>query len=157
MKTGQTHAYQQGDDGTYQKGAAWPNPRFTAGAAGASNCVTDRATGLMWLKKPDATERPWAEAIAYCEGLNGDDGRGGYADWRLPNLRELESLVNLGEAKPSAWLNSQGFAIVPTASCWSSTTFAASTGYAWHVPMADGNVDLDGKKGARSVWPVRGG
>ena len=156
MKTGQKQSYQQGDDGTYQKGAAWPNPRFTIGVAAGSNCVTDQLTGLMWLKNPDATERTWSDAITYCEGLNGDDGRGGYTDWRLPNLRELESLVNLGEARPGVWLNTQGFTGVPSANYWSSTTFAASTGYAWYVPMSDGNVDLDGKKGARSVWPVRG-
>ena len=46
-KTGQTTPYVAGDDGTLQKGVAWPAPRFTDNSNGT---VTDKLTGLIWMK-----------------------------------------------------------------------------------------------------------
>jgi hypothetical protein len=51
--------------------------------------VTDSKTKLMWQDNADASTvtRNWQGAIDYCESLN----FGGYNDWRLPNIRELQS------------------------------------------------------------------
>ena len=46
-KTGQTVYYSTGDDGYFEKGVAWPAPRFTDNGDGT---VTDNLTGLIWLK-----------------------------------------------------------------------------------------------------------
>jgi hypothetical protein len=51
--------------------------------------VSDATTGLMWQQKDDGLNRTWEEALSYCEGLK----IGEYDDWRLPNLRELESIL----------------------------------------------------------------
>lgn len=52
--------------------------------------ITDNATGLMWQKADDATARNWKESLEYAEGLT----LGGHSDWRLPNAKELQSIVD---------------------------------------------------------------
>lgn len=52
--------------------------------------VTDRATGLMWQKADDGRKRNWREALDYAESLT----LAGYDDWRLPNAKELQSIVD---------------------------------------------------------------
>jgi hypothetical protein len=56
--------------------------------------VTDIATGLQWQKSDDGITRNWEEALAYAEGLT----LGGYDDWRLPNAKELQSLLDYSRA-----------------------------------------------------------
>ncbi|MDC0584391.1 DUF1566 domain-containing protein [Bacteroidales bacterium] len=51
--------------------------------------VSDLATGLMWQKADDGTGRDWENALSYAEGLE----LAGYSDWRLPNAKELQSIV----------------------------------------------------------------
>ncbi len=52
--------------------------------------VTDQATGLMWQKSDDGQERDWEDALTYAENLELAD----YNDWRLPNAKELQSIVD---------------------------------------------------------------
>jgi hypothetical protein len=154
-KTGQTTSYQTGDDGEYEKGVARPVPRFTSGSDAASNCVTDNLTGLMWLKNPDATTRTLTDAIAYCEGLDGTSGRGGYTDWRMPNVLELLSLIDYGRFDPA--LPSGHPFSVGSITCSSGTTYLGHPGYQWNVGTGGGGADIGLKTSAFRVWPVRGG
>ncbi len=66
---------------------------------GGDGTVTDRATGLVWTKGDSGTLRAgprgdgrltWAEALAFAEGLE----LAGHGDWRLPNAKELQSIVD---------------------------------------------------------------
>jgi hypothetical protein len=62
--------------------------------------VSDTVTGLSWQQgdgQNDAGGRTWLNALAYCEGLN----LAGRSDWRLPNIRELETLVDDSRYNPS--------------------------------------------------------
>ncbi len=52
--------------------------------------ITDRATGLMWQKTDDGNTYCWQAALAYAEGLS----LAGHGDWRLPNAKELQSIVD---------------------------------------------------------------
>ena len=52
--------------------------------------ITDNATGLMWQQADDGTTRDWENALSYAEGLS----LGGYDDWRLPNAKELHSILD---------------------------------------------------------------
>ena len=120
-KTGQTDCYYgdgtsdsctcgtvncpSGQDGDLEKGEAWPNPRFVDHGNGA---VIDKLTGLIWLKEGECSfhptnptipnERSWTSALAACNQLASGTGRcdltdgSSAGDWRLPNLRELDSL-----------------------------------------------------------------
>ena len=52
--------------------------------------VTDNATGLMWQKADDGNYRDWENALHYAENLT----LAVYSDWRLPNAKELQSIVD---------------------------------------------------------------
>ncbi|CDF79469.1 conserved hypothetical protein (DUF1566) [Formosa agariphila KMM 3901] len=52
--------------------------------------VSDYATGLMWQKADDGKGRDWEASLAYSEHLE----LAGYSDWRLPNAKELQSIVD---------------------------------------------------------------
>ena len=56
--------------------------------------ITDLATGLMWQKADDGTTRNWEQALAYAEDLT----LAGQDDWRLPNAKELQSIVDYTRA-----------------------------------------------------------
>jgi hypothetical protein len=59
--------------------------------------VTDRATGLMWQQSDSETGLDWQEALARVEEKNAQ-GFLGYHDWRLPNAKELQSIVDYTRA-----------------------------------------------------------
>ncbi len=52
--------------------------------------ISDLATGLTWMKNDSGTGMVWEDALAYCENLDA----AGYDDWRLPNAKELQSIVD---------------------------------------------------------------
>jgi hypothetical protein len=56
----------------------------------APETVTDRATGLVWQRGDDGQARSWDAAVAHCEALV----LGGADDWRLPDAKELHSIVD---------------------------------------------------------------
>ena len=72
--------------------------RFVRGKAYGDNdfkdngdgTVTDRNTGLMWMKTDSGKGMTWEEALAYAENST----YAGYSDWRLPNIKELQYLVD---------------------------------------------------------------
>ena len=93
----------------------------------SSNGITvlDNGTGLEWQQADDGQTRTWSQALAYCEDLS----LGGHSDWRLPNIRELISIVDDSRYDP---------AIDPAFQCrssgyWSATTLAPNTDNAWGV------------------------
>ena len=144
-----------GQDGEIQAGVAWPNPRFAV----SGDCVTDNLTGLMWAKTGNMPndKKTWQGALNYVASLNSSGGLCGYADWRLPNINELESLVNAQASNIASWLQSQGFRNVQPFYYWSSSTYSCGTRNAWYVHMGDGGVGGGVKSSTSYVWPVRGG
>lgn len=56
--------------------------------------VTDRATGLMWMRTDSGKRLNWRQALAYAEGFT----HAGHSDWRLPNAKELQSIVDYTRA-----------------------------------------------------------
>ncbi len=131
--------YVAGDDGDLEMGVAWPSPRFTDNNNGT---ITDNLTGLMWVENGNLmiTENPgfdndgtsndgkvtWQHALDYVALLNSEN-YATYTDWRLPNRKELRSLINYQEGDQAAtWLNSQGFSNVMADGYWTSTTDAST-------------------------------
>ena len=116
--------------------------------------VTDNCTGLMWQKGTadvngdgQSTVRdnvPWCDALAYCENLSFAD----HDDWRLPNVRELQSIVDYGRVQPSI---DPVFGALPSF-YWSSTSYADYPALAWLVVFGYGHVAVDSKV---YVYPVR--
>ena len=55
--------------------------------------ITDHATGLMWAQDDSGVGFNWEEALALVEQKNSENYMG-YSDWRLPNVKELQSIVD---------------------------------------------------------------
>ena len=96
-KTGCTTSSAAGDDGAWQKGISSPSPRFTNNGNGT---VTDLLTGLIWAN--GGIFKTWANALSLANGLaSGSAGLtdgSQVGDWRLPNIRELSSLIDYGQS-----------------------------------------------------------
>jgi hypothetical protein len=165
-----------GQDGDLQLGVTWPNPRFTDNGNGT---VTDNLTRLIWLDDADCfATQSWANALAKanalfdgCTDCGGTDDDCGLTDgsiagqWRLPNVRELQSLVHYGVYNPAVpdtsgtgqWSEGDPFSGVQSAFYWSSATSANLTGGALVVNLNDGFVSHVVKGPGGRMWPVRGG
>lgn len=55
--------------------------------------LTDVATGLMWSQDDSGSGLNWEEALAWVDAKNAENYRG-YSDWRLPDIKELQSIVD---------------------------------------------------------------
>lgn len=123
-----------------------PSSRYLLRDGGQS--VLDRATGLIWLRCPlgtpwdgsgcDDTYFPmayeWQEALQAAHNFNG----GGHEDWRLPNHRELMSLLET--ACNSPMLNETAFPGDKGRLTWSSTPNTATAGEAWALDTSGNRV-----------------
>jgi hypothetical protein len=101
--TGQTTSYADGDDGDLQAGVPFPTPRFSDKGDGT---VKDNLTNLIWLKNANCFGFvAWAQALTDANTLrSGSCGLtdGSVAgDWRLPNVKGLQSLIHFGFFKPA--------------------------------------------------------
>jgi hypothetical protein len=157
-KTGQTASFLPRDDGDLEKGVAWPTPRFNDNKNGT---VTDNLTGLTWMQQATALgKKNWHDALiaandlaAPSAGLS-DGSKAG--DWRLPNLKELQSLVDYGRFGP-ALPAEHLFTGMESSYYWSSSTNTGINSNAWDVNFSDGGVGYSGKVNILYVWCVRGG
>ena len=166
-KTGQTECYDSGGsviactgtdrDGEYQMGASVA-PRFTDNLDGT---VTDNLTGLIWLKDADCFgPRLWADALTDANTLSdpscGLTDSSVVGDWRLPNVKELESLIDYGQYTP-AFPPGHPFSGVQSNNYWPSTSNVNNPNNAWSVYLNGGYVDNSDKTNTNYIWPVRGG
>jgi hypothetical protein len=62
----------------------------------ANGTVTDMKTHLVWQQRDDGMTRTWDSAGTYCAGLS-LDGEG----WRLPTIKELQTIVDYSKTNPS--------------------------------------------------------
>ena len=166
-KTGQTGCWDvdgytincagTGQDGEYQKGVS-VDPRFTENADGT---VKDNQTGLIWLKNASCFGwQNWTSALSsantLASGACGLSDGSVAGDWRLPNRKEWESLLDLGRRYP-ALPAGHPFSGVQSFSHWSSTTYKDYPYLAWVVDLYDGSFFYEYKLNSGYVWPVRGG
>jgi len=177
-RTGQTICYDvsgnvitcagTGQDGDWLAGAPWPDFRFTVN----SEEVTDSLTGLVWAQNAnllgtvDADNDTddiagdgavtWQHALDYVAKLNNENYLN-HNDWRLPNVNELESLLNSQLFGPALPLNHPFTNVQLLHFYWSSTSYANNTGSAWFVDMNSGFVNYYYKTSNYYVWPVRAG
>ena len=149
MKSGQTTSYADYDDGYYEIGLEWPSPRFTDNTDGT---VSDNLTGLMWEWSTNDTLRNWQTALDYCN----DSTASGYGDWRMPNINELETLINYEEVSPAGWLNLLAFDDCKAQPYWSSTTDIDDSTSAYSVNMSDARIYRIVKTNSNYVLAVRG-
>lgn len=122
--------------------------------------ITDNVTKLMWQMTPVAVNYNWyaasgtfdANANPSTMDVCGDLNLGGHNDWRLPDKRELLSLVDYGTADPA--IDTGYFPDTSTYDYWTNTTYNATN--AWYVQFADGGVTTASKTSDKHVQCVRG-
>ena len=182
--TGQTTIYPADKNGN--PGAAVPDDgTVEAGKTlnykdNGDGTITDKVTRLMWEKKSDDgglhdkdNAYPWSSAVTdtiwdWLDDVNAEGGKGfaHHRDWRIPNVKELQSIIdyeNFTPAVASAFNTNCGGNTVFTGSCtaasnyWSSSTNANNPGNAWNVDFNNGNVNNDDKSNPLYVRAVRGG
>lgn len=110
--------------------------------------VSDDSTGLEWQKNYVAKD--WNSALSYCENLS----LGGHMDWRLPNIKELESISDVSKAIPS--IDTIYFPATASNNYWSSTNLTISPNFAFVLNFYDGEVAYDAKSAINSCRCVRG-
>ncbi len=62
-----------------------------------NSTISDAATGLMWSQDDSGAGLNWEEALAWVQQKN-DENYLGYSDWRLPNIKELQSITDYTRA-----------------------------------------------------------
>lgn len=155
--------------------AATPTADFTDNRDGT---VTHKRTGLVWMRcslgqswdgkscAGKAKKYVWKKALQAAPEFNAAGGYASHADWRLPNIKELDSIAETQCLEPS--INIEVFPSTPSDRFWSSTLSTSSDfGYAWFVRFDDAYVDdgrtvelfygeeVDDTKGGRFAYPVR--
>ncbi len=140
-----------------------PTSDFTINGDGT---VTHSKTGLMWKQCAEgligagcsigtATPMTWANALKAANAAN-TAAFAGYTDWRLPNKKELESIVELCGSWPS--INQTVFPGTPASDFWSGSSYVARPALAWSLDFAFGVDEIrDLKSSDKDVRLVRGG
>lgn len=139
---------------------ATPSARFVNNGDGT---ITDSNTDLMWkqcleglagdeCELGEALALNWAEALLYLPELN-KEGDKGYMDWRMPNIRELSTLVETQCMNPS--INTEVFPGTPATQVWTSSPYQFYTHYSWYVDFGYGSADYDERIKPKSLRLVR--
>ncbi|CAK0752258.1 conserved exported hypothetical protein [Gammaproteobacteria bacterium] len=140
--------------------ASTPTSQFTDNRDGT---VSDTVTGLMWKRcaegmnwdgvscSDNASFFTWSNALQQAAA----SGYAGKADWRLPNIKELRSIVERQCSDPS--INLSVFPNTPSSYFWSGSPVAGDSSSAWSVSFGNGYASWDGRYFGSAVRLVRGG
>lgn len=142
-----------GQDGEHTPGRQWSRSRFVKVDM---NLVHDTTTDLVWPLDANLFSFPmsWQEGLDAVQQMNSEN-RFGRTDWRLPNRRELRSLISHGARKP-ALPQGHPFHNVFLGWYWTSTSFTKAREYAWYVHMEGGRMFYGKKMDDSLLWPVCG-
>lgn len=119
--------------------------RFTVNS---NQTVKDELTGLVWRKNASADSMTWENALMYADTCTSS----GFSDWRLPNIKELQSLTDIRLVNPCV---NQICFVFSGRKFWSSTTLPNQTGTAWYLDSRFGITTYDPKVRKNGVFLVR--
>jgi hypothetical protein len=125
-----------------------PSGPFTGDASGAFG--TDSRTGLVWQYAPVATGVTWLDALAKCQGSS----LGGRSDWRVPTIKELETLLDPAECSPG-WVGEVRALWSSTPSVEYPTSGELNAPSAWSFDLRDSGPGQAWMTGLRDVRCVR--
>lgn len=133
----------------------------------ADGTVTHKPTGLMWMRcslgqtwdgstcTGSASGHTWQGALQAAEALNTGDGFAGHGDWRLPDFKELKSIMEERCYDPA--IHGSVFPGTPSSGFWSSSPYVDISGRAWRLDFGYGFTGSRGKDDNYQVRLVRGG
>lgn len=113
--------------------------------------IKDNYTGLTWQKIQPSNLMTWEEALAYGTA----SALAGKNDWRLPDVKELQSLTNVKLSKPT--LDKNYFINILSGNYWTSTTMLNDPLKAWDINVDYGLITYHEKTVKQNVLLVRGG
>lgn len=113
--------------------------------------ITDKITNLIWEKTAKQNALNWEEALIYAENLDLANS----VDWRMPNIKELQSINDEGLIEPS--INTNYFSNIGVKKYWSSTTLPNQIAKAWYLDTQFGITTYDNKTIYNYIICVRGG
>lgn len=90
----------------------------------SDSTITDNTTGLMWMQNDSRSAVNWEDALSYAENLE----YAGYSDWRLPDVKELQSIVDYTRSPGTT----NSAAIDPLFNCTEITNEAGDVDYAFY-------------------------
>lgn len=111
--------------------------------------VLDTSSELIW-QQGYASAKNWEAALDYCAYLSLDDV---YYEWRLPTIKELQSLVKTERNNPA--IDTIVFPGTPSGKFWSSSTFTSGITEAWYVDFTMGHASTVVKTNTNYVRCVR--
>jgi cytochrome c553 len=115
--------------------------------------VIDNNTKLMW-EADNAGGMRMSEAQQYCGSLE----KGGYSDWRIPSIKELQTIILYRNSKPATNTNLfSGIPVMGPAGFWAGPVLQVdnNTNTGWHIGFPDGHVMLYSADGYKNVFCVR--
>lgn len=112
--------------------------------------ISDNTTNLVWQKVPNSDTITWEQALIYAENLT----LGGFSDWRLPNIKELQSINDERLVTPS--VSTTFFPNIGIKKYWSSTSLPNQTTKAWYLSTQYGITTYEFKTARLGVLCVRG-
>ena len=112
--------------------------------------ITDNVTNLLWQKIHSTDSLSWEQSLTYADTAT----IGGYTDWRLPNIKELQSINDENLINPS--VNNAFFSNVGVNKFWSSTSLPNQTTKAWYLSTQFGITTYDAKTIKHYIYCVRG-
>ena len=115
-------------------------------------CASDTVTmgNLMWQDNSEAksTKLNWKDANAYCQDLD----LAGHSDWKLPSIKELQSIVDVSRCNPAI---KKEFKNIDLIFVLSSSQYAFDIKYAWIVYFGNGATAIANKTNEYYVRCVR--
>ncbi|CAK0776198.1 exported hypothetical protein [Gammaproteobacteria bacterium] len=136
-------------------------PVLASWVVNSDGTVTDQATGLIWARCSELQKgsgcagrvslMTWDQALAAARSSH----LGDYQDWRLPNVKELQSIVDYTADSPS--INSAIFPNVPPLPYWTSSPDIGASDGAWAVDFGSGAVSSNSRGYDYAIRLVRGG
>jgi hypothetical protein len=135
-----------------------PEARFDDNGDGT---LTDALTGLMWMRcalgqtwtdgacTGNAVLHDWQGALLAADGF----GFAGFADWRLPNIKEFNAIVEQRCRNPAA--NATLFPSTASEPFWTASPFAPNANYAWTIDFKNGIDTIKTKHNPLRVRLVR--
>lgn len=124
---------------------------LTLNAAGDE--ITDSKTGLVWKRCTegmvwsDGTCTGVAATYTHEQALTRAAFQSGLLGWRLPNVKELASIIDYNRASPA--IDVVAFPNTPGNWFWSSTPVAGTPDYAWNVFFVEGSIGNSNGLGLR--------